>query len=211
MMVAKHKLPEILTEWEQEKLLKQPNLRYPTSYRNYAMIKLMLDTGLKLSEATGLYWDDIDFAENEITITESKIVKDRTLPLKDNMIETLRGWEDRQIREVRFRRCSYVFTTLKGKPLNNRYVRKMIKRYTKKADIDKNINPNSLRHTFALKLYEETEDIKAVQKALGHKDLNSTKIYYYLANKEIYWNFGVDLKNHMSIKNPVDTFFTTRY
>ena len=56
----------------------------------------------------------------------------------------------------------------------------MFKRNSKKANIDKNISPHSLRHTFATDLYRETKNIRLVQKALGHSDLSTTVIYKYI-------------------------------
>lgn len=79
------KIPEVLTEDEQALLLNQPNKRYPTGQRNYTMIKLMLDTGLRLSEAVSLRWKDIDLMTGKLMVREGKGVKDRTLWINENL------------------------------------------------------------------------------------------------------------------------------
>ena len=58
--MAKRKIPDILTEREQKELLEQPNPRYPTGERNKVMIKLMLDTGLRISEVIEYKWRNIN-------------------------------------------------------------------------------------------------------------------------------------------------------
>ena len=63
--------------------------------------------------------------------------------------------------------------------------RKMIKKYAKKAGINKKISPHTLRHTFATDLYRESKNIRLVQKALGHSDLSTTMIYTHIMDDEL--------------------------
>lgn len=178
------KLPEILTEEEQEQLLKQPNPRYFTGERNYIMLKLMLDNGLRLSEATNLKWRDIDLMTGKLMIRNGKGSKDRTLWTNEENLELLRNWKERQVKEIGFK-STYVFTTLKGSKVQSRYVQAMVKRLAGKAKIEKNISPHTLRHTFATDLYRKTKNIRMVQKALGHADLSSTMIYTHIVDDEL--------------------------
>jgi integrase/recombinase XerD len=181
----KHSLPEFLNKEEQELLLKQPNKRYPTGERNHLVMKLMLDLGFRLSEATSLKWIHIDFISGKVMIREGKGAKDRTLWLSEEDLTYFKKWKERQIKETG-KNPKYVFTTLKGKQLNNRYVRAFVYRYTKKAGIEKHISPHTLRHTFATDLYKESKhNIRLVQEALGHSDLSTTQIYTHLENEEV--------------------------
>ncbi len=125
----------------------------------------MLDTGLRASEATSLKWNHIDLMSGKLMVREGKGAKDRTLWLSEDDLELLQKWKERQVNEID-KKCSYIFTTLEGDPIQNRYLRKMVKRYSKKADIDKNISPHTLRHTFATDLYRETKNIRLVQKGI---------------------------------------------
>jgi len=110
--------------------------------------------------------------------------KDRTLWVGEKDIEILEKWRERQL-EKTDRDPEYVFTTLKGTPVKNRYVQSMVKRYSEKAGIKKNISPHTLRHTFATDLYRETKNIRIVQKALGHSDLSTTMIYTHIVDDEM--------------------------
>jgi len=71
-MNRQKKLPVVLTEQERKLLLRQPNKRYPTGERNLAMINLLLNVGLRLSEATALRWKDLDLMTSKLLVKEGK-------------------------------------------------------------------------------------------------------------------------------------------
>jgi len=182
-MTRAGKLPTVLTEGEQAKLLEQPNPRYPTGERNRTLLQLMLNTGLRLAEVTALKWHDLDLTIGKLMVRQGKGAKDRTLWVAEADIDRLRSWRERQAKQCGD--CANVFTTLEGKPLGHRYVQRMVKRYSAKAGIDKNISPHTLRHSFATDLYRETSKIRLVQKVLGHSDLSTTMIYTHIFDEEV--------------------------
>jgi integrase/recombinase XerD len=173
-MVRPKKLPTVLTEEEQARLLEQPTPRYPTGERNGTMLRLMLNTGLRLAEVTALKWHDVNLTTGKLMVRQGKGSKDRTLWVAEGDIDHLRSWRERQAAQCG--QCDHVFTTLQGQPLGHRYVQRMVKRYASKAGIDKNVSPHTLRHSFATDLYRETSKIRLVQKVLGHSDLSTTMI-----------------------------------
>jgi len=178
------KLPEVLTETEQQALLAQPNPRYPTGERNRLLLSLMLNTGLRLSEAGGLRWRDIDLTSGRLMVRAGKGAKDRTLWAGEGDIEALRKWRERQTKAVGLSQ-DHVFTTLAGRPISGRYVQQMVKRYAARAGIEKDVHPHTLRHTFATDLYRETSNIRLTQKALGHANLATTQIYTHIVDEEL--------------------------
>jgi len=167
-MARPKKLPVVLTEDEQERLLQQPNPRYPTGERNQTMLNLMLNTGLRLAEVTALKWRDLDLTTGKLMVRQGKGAKDRALWIAETDIDRLRSLRERQAEQCD--KCEHVFATLDGKPLGHRYVQRMVARYARKAGIDKNVSPRTLRHSFATDLYRETSKIRLVQKVLGHSD-----------------------------------------
>jgi len=78
-MARAKKLPTVLTEDERVRLLEQSNPRYPTGERNGTMLRLMLNTGLRLAEVTSLKWHDIDLNMGKLIVRQGKGNKDRTL------------------------------------------------------------------------------------------------------------------------------------
>ena len=90
------RLSEVLTEQEQTALLDQPNPRFPTGKRNRLMLSLMLDAGLRLSEATGLQWRDLDLNTGRLFVRQGKGAKDRVLWIGETDGALLRKWRQRQ-------------------------------------------------------------------------------------------------------------------
>lgn len=113
MESRRKRLPVTLTVDEQAALLAQPNPRYPTGERNYLLLRLMLDTGVRLAEAATLRWAHIDLATGKVTVIEGKGAKDRVLWVSDTVLERLRRWRKRQMHS-----CgagpAHVFSTFEG-------------------------------------------------------------------------------------------------
>ncbi len=96
-MKKQKKIPDVLDDDEQERLLDQFNLRYITSHRNRTMIMLLLNIGLRLAEMTHLKWRDINPTSGQIKVVEGKGLKDRILYVDNNMLDELKGWRERQL------------------------------------------------------------------------------------------------------------------
>lgn len=144
----------------------------------------MLDTGLRLSEAIGLKWRDIDFSTGRLHVVQGKGAKDRILWLSAENLEALRHWRQRQAQVVG-RTPEHVFTTLKGQPLKPRYVQAMVARYAKRAGIEKRVHPHTLRHTFATDLLRACGNVEIVRRALGHVNLSTTQVYVHLVDTDL--------------------------
>ena len=186
--MGKRAIPVILTEEEQEDLLNQFNVRYVTSQRNKVMFQLMLNTGLRVSETTSLRWEDVNLTSGKLMVREGKGAKDRSLWVDEDQLKELGKWKERQVEKIG-KLPRWVFSTLRegnaGKKLTIQQVWKTLKTYAKKAGIEKDISPHTLRHTFATDLYRETGKIRLVQKALGHSDLSTTMIYTHIVDDEL--------------------------
>jgi len=173
------KLPVILEPEEVTKLLKQPNIRYPSSLRNKTIMAIMLFAGLRVSEVVNLRPGDINLGRNKFRVVSGKGGKDRDLYINDYLSILLSKWRD--IRP----KGNYFFSTLKGKKLLTRYIQTMVKRYSIKSGITKNVSPHTLRHTYATQFYREKKDIESLRKILGHEDISTTTIYITLSGLDI--------------------------
>ena len=181
MMTTRKTLPDILTDEEAKRIIEIPNKRYYTGLRNKAMITLMLNTGLRVSEVTDLKTNSIDLNKRSLKVVNGKGGKDRNLIIPDKTAELLKQWTKKRTEGT----GHYLFNTKEGKQLSREYIFMMIKRYTTRAGIDKNIYPHSLRHTFATSFYKQTKDIETLRKLLGHSDISTTQIYVTLANIDV--------------------------
>ena len=174
------RLPAVLTPAEQNLLLAAPNKKVATGLRNYAMLKLFLNLGLRVSEAIDLKVDDIDWQSGKLTVVQGKGGRDRVLWLAAEDLKILSSWLAK-----RPAASSYLFTTLKGGRMCDRYVREFVKRYARNNKISKDVHPHILRHTFATDLLRSTSNIRLVQKALGHTSLATTMLYTHIFDQEL--------------------------
>jgi len=177
--MPRKKLPVILEPEEAEKLLRQPNKRYPTGLRNKAMMSLMLNCGLRISEVVNLRPGNINLTKGKLRIENGKGNKDRDLAIPDYLTDLLDSWRKKRPQS------DFFFSTLKGKKLFIRYLQQMVKRYAQKAGLSKRISPHTLRHTYATQYYKQTKDIETLRRILGHSDISTTTIYITLANIDV--------------------------
>lgn len=178
--MTRKKLPAVLEPEEAQKLLKQPNKRYPTGLRNKVIMSLMLNCGLRLSEVTNLKPGSINLTKGKLRIVSGKGSKDRDLAIPDYLIDLLNSW--RKTRP----KGDYFFSTLEGKKISDRYIHQMVGRYARKAGINnKKISPHTLRHSYATQYYKQTKDIETLRRILGHTDIGTTTIYITLANTDV--------------------------
>lgn len=175
-----HRLPEVLNPQEQSALLAAPNQKAPTGLRNYCLLLLYLNLGLRVNESVTLKVNDIDWLSGKLTVRDGKGGKDRVLWLSESDLASLQQW-----RSVRPAVSPFLFCTLAGAHLNDRYIRDMVKRYSKRAGISKDAHPHTLRHTFATDLLRDTKNIRLVQKALGHASLATTMIYTHIVDDQL--------------------------
>ncbi len=172
-------LPDTLNNKERTALLSQPKKRASTGLRDLSMIKLMLNVGLRSSEVLNISVVYLDWISGKLLVKQGKGKKDRIVWINEDDLEIIKEWKEIKPSSP------ILFTTLKGKKINDRYLRAMVKRRAKKAGITKDVHPHLLRHTFATDLLRSTKNIRLVQKALGHASLSSTMIYTHVYDEEL--------------------------
>ena len=131
-----------------------------------------------------LKWKHINLQTGQLKVVQGKGAKDRVIWINDAVLSMLRGWRERQVDDIG--RVDYVFSTQKGKRLNPRDIRQMVYTYAEKAGIKgKEVSPHIFRHTFASDLLRSTNNLRKVQKALGHSDISTTQIYTHIVDEEL--------------------------
>ena len=181
----KQHLPQVLTKEEVEKLLRSPNTGQVLGLRDRVMLELMYATGLRISEIINLKLEDLHLTMGTLQ-TLGKGHKERIVPVGDEAIK----WVNRYLEEARpkllkQKRSNYLFLNFHGNNLTRQGVWKNLKAEVRKAGIQKNITPHTLRHSFATHILENGADLRIVQKLLGHADISTTQIYTHLSNKQL--------------------------
>lgn len=169
------KAPVILTVEEINLLLEQPNGTGPKEIRDKAMLELLYATGMRVSELIGLKVQDVNLPMSFLQCHDEH--KERTIPFTNETKEALELY----LRDARKALCTedqeYLFTNCQGAPMTRQGFWKIIKYYSAKAGIQKDITPHTIRHSFAMHLVNNGADLKSVQEMLGHSDISTTQIY----------------------------------
>lgn len=178
------KLPDTLAIEEIDALIAAIDLSTNEGERNRAMLETLYGCGLRVSELIVLKISDLFFEEGFIKIT-GKGNKQRFVPVgnltqkyiliyketKRNQLNIQRGFEDT------------LFLNRRGKQLSRAMLFTIIKDLATKIELNKNISPHTLRHSFATHLLENGADLRSIQLMLGHESITTTEIYVHLDRK----------------------------
>jgi len=169
------RIPSVLTKEEVKKLIDTLDNK-----KSKLIISLIYAAGLRVSELLNLQVNDLNFQEKIGYVKQGKGRKDRVFNIPEFLIDELKIQAENQ----KSRQEEPLFSGNKGK-LSSRNIQKIVRLAGKKADIQKQISPHTLRHSFATHLLESGVDIRKIQELLGHKDLSTTQIYTHISNEEL--------------------------
>lgn len=178
---VKHHIPKTLTVEEVDKLLSAPDLSTNKGIRDKAMLEVVYAAGIKVTELLNLTIYDINLKLCYVKCKSSKN-QERIIPLGSFAIKCLE--EYLKIRpQINIYNLDLLFLNMKGVQMTRQGFWKIVKYYADEAKIDKTINAFTLRHSFAVHLFQNGADIKSIQELLGHKDLSATQIYANISRK----------------------------
>ena len=179
----KQETVDILTEDEINSLLAFPKLDKPRLIRDKAIFEILYGTGIKVSELVEMNISDIDLDIEYIYCNSGK--NQRVIPISD----ITKIYLEKYLNESRSKIAKENETALFVNSLGGRFTRqglwKLIKKYALEANINKNINPSMLRHSFAIHLINNGANIAVVSKILGNSNLSSLQNYVNHINKNI--------------------------
>ena len=181
---VERKYPEILTNREVELFLEQPKCVDEKGFRDHAMLELLYATGIRVSELIGLNVEDVNLTVGFIRCTTHG--KERIIPLYTAAVKALREYMEKiRPRIIADENQQALFVNMSGERMSRQGFWKIIKYYQEKAEIDKDITPHTLRHSFAVHLLENGADLRSIQEMLGHADISSTQIYTHVIQKQL--------------------------
>lgn len=182
------RLPKYLSLENSQKLLEvTKNEASEYKERDFAIITLFLNCGMRLSELVGINIKDIDFSENKLTVI-GKGNKERTIYLNAPCIEAINDYlKVRPHEGVKFDSKDALFLSKRKERISNRMVQEIVKRELAKSGLDINkYSTHKLRHTAATLMYQYGNvDIRALQVLLGHQNIATTQIYTHVENEQV--------------------------
>ena len=188
------KLPNYLTIEEVDKLLSIPDINTFKGLRDKTMLEIMYSCGLRVSELISLKMKDINIKNSFIRII-GKGNKERIIQIGEIALEYLNKYFELLSYNSKINNSKNVFINKNGLPLTRQYFFKIIKYYSIKANINKNISPHTLRHSFATHLLENGAPLIVVKNLLGHESINTTQIYTHVNERKLVSVIDNNFKN----------------
>ncbi len=181
------RLPKVLSMAEINKLLDSE-----MSLLDKAVLELLYAAGLRVSELTDIQYNNIDLNAKYLRCI-GKGSKERIVPIGAKACSALKKYyKEREFILKKYNISSkYVFIKDNGKKLTRQDVYNFINNLGK--NINKDISPHTIRHSFATHLLENGADLRVVQELLGHSDVSTTQLYTHISKKrlkEIYFSIN---------------------
>lgn len=178
------KAPKVLSTEQVELLLSQPKCVDLKGYRDKAMLELVYATGIRVTELISLNTEDINLENGYIKCAGR--TKQRIIPIGNLAINALKEYMDKS-RNVLLKSedDTALFVNMNGQRLTRQGFWKIIKQYKTQANIDVDITPHTLRHSFAVHLLQNGAELRAIQEMLGHSDVSSTQVYAQMEQNRI--------------------------
>ncbi len=164
-------MPKYLSEDEVKRLLEAAR----EDPRDYAIISLLVYSGLRVSELCNLRLEDVDFEERVIYVRSGKGDKDRIVVVSQPVIDAIENYLYTREDDM-----EYLFSSRKSERISRVQVFRIVKKYAEMAGIKKDVTPHVLRHTLATTLLRRGVDIRFIQQFLGHSSVATTQIYTHV-------------------------------
>lgn len=182
---VKKKLPKYLTLEQSRQLLN--SVDGENKIRDYCILTLFLNCGLRLAELVALNLSDFNLTENTLLVT-GKGNKQRMLYLNKACVDAITAYlAVRPNNELKGDDRNALFVSRLHKRIGRQAVQLMVYNYLKKIGLDGNhYSVHKLRHTAATLMYQYGDvDVLIIKDMLGHENLSTTEIYTHIENKQL--------------------------
>jgi len=176
MASRKNRLPKTKSAQEWALFFAAINCRYDTQMRNYAALRLMYATGLRVGECLALHVEDLDLEKLRLHVRDGK-TGERNIPLPNDAVlnESITRWL--AIRNTWCPESPLLFLTKPGHPLSSNAMRESMRVYAQRAGVG-HASCHMLRHSAATELLAQGASPIGVQRILGHARLSTTLDVY---------------------------------
>ncbi|MCB9694236.1 MAG: tyrosine recombinase XerC [Alphaproteobacteria bacterium] len=166
-------LPHFLSEAAAAEVLEAP-----LSTRDTALLEVLYGSGIRVSEAAGLDWPDVDLAQGRLHVRRGKGGKPRVVPVGPPAVQALRELLADRLPE------GPVFVNARGGRMQPRSMHRAVRAAGLLAG-EGGLHPHALRHSFATHLLDHGADLRGIQELLGHADLSTTQRYAHVSTQQL--------------------------
>ena len=159
--------------------------RDPKGLRDMALAELLYGSGLRISEAMGVDFTDIDLGEGTVRVM-GKGSKERMVPMSEAGRKRLLDYLEQRHAFSPAPGERALFLGARGGRLNRRQAARIVDRLSAAAELPQHISPHALRHSFATHMLQAGADLRSVQELLGHSRLSTTQRYTHLDMKRVF-------------------------
>ncbi len=185
-------LPRVLSHKEIEQLFSvyaddglATNIPFEERVRNQAIIEFLYACGARVSEASGLLLENVDYKQSLVKVF-GKGSKERFIPLHAIACEAMHRYQVQARHKLLGKNNSaYFFISSRGGVMTTNAIRGVFKKALRLAGLDESLSPHALRHTFATDVLAGGADLRSVQEMLGHSSLSTTQIYTHLTPEHL--------------------------
>ena len=179
----KKSLPKYLTLDQSKQLLEEPEGIFQE--RDFCIITLFLNCGIRLSELVGINISDIHrTGDNRSMRVVGKGNKERVVYLNDACLQAIEAYLQVRPRNLKLDRDA-LFISKQNKRISNKTVQYLVKKYLREAGLEQ-YSTHKLRHTAATLMYQYGHvDVRVLKEILGHENLATTEIYTHLSNEQM--------------------------
>jgi integrase/recombinase XerC len=181
-------LPTLLSVDSAREVVEAPRDDAPRGARDRAILEVLYGSGLRVSEVCALDLGDVDLAAATARVL-GKGRKERVVPLGSKCVEALKRWLETRPHLVHPRRGTQdpraLFVALRGKRINARAVRTLVRSYGQAGAGRADLHPHALRHTCATHMLDGGADLRAIQEMLGHASLSTTQRYTHVSMEHL--------------------------
>ena len=179
-------LPKPISISQVRRLLEQPaRLSAPEAKRDYAMLSLLYASGMRVSELVALNVKDVDTEEGYARCF-GKGHKERIIPIhRQATVSVVEYLKEPRPCLTHDDTEEALFLNRRGERLTRQGLWQILKGYAKAAELEKEVTPHTLRHSFATHMLSGGADLRSVQELLGHANISTTQIYTHLTTEHV--------------------------
>lgn len=177
-------LPQFVREREMDELLDE--MAWDNTYKDVrarTILILLYETGVRVSELTGLDDVDVDFETGQLKVT-GKRNKQRVVPFGEELATAVRQYVDLRDAQIT-KQSGALLLTEKGERMTRSQVYKIVHHYLSMVTTLKKRSPHVLRHSFATAMLNNGAGLESVKKLLGHESLETTEIYTHTTFEQL--------------------------